>query len=73
MGAGCVQEIRRAYKRIQPIPLRVIEDVEGLRSELQVDLLRRLEDLVQRHVEMADYYLETELVIRKSTTIAAAR
>jgi len=52
VSARRVHEIRSVYVGIHSGPLRVVEHVEGFRTELDCDLLCGLEDFVNRHIEI---------------------
>ena len=47
-----VHKIRGVDVRIHSSPLRVVEHVEGFRAKLDRNLLRRLEDFVNRHIKI---------------------
>lgn len=52
VSARRVHEIRGVHVGIHSGPLCVVKHVEGFRAELYRDLLRGLEDLVNRHIEV---------------------
>ena len=52
VSTGRVKEVLCAYVAVHAVPLGVVEDIEGLRAELELHFVFWFEDLVHRRIEV---------------------